>query len=66
METDFIKRDSDDRLLKMQSKLTFNGIHKSYGKYDSYTSQRNELLMDKHIYLEIVVLQVSRKLMYET
>ena len=46
--------------------MTFNGIHKSYGNYDSYTFKQNEVLMDKPIYLGFSVLEVSKLLMYET
>ena len=30
MKLDFIKKDDYKKLIKQQSKLTFNGIHKSY------------------------------------
>ena len=49
-----------------QSKLTFNGIHKSYENYDSYTFKQNEVLMDKPIYLGFSVVELSKLLMYET
>ena len=45
---------------------TFNGIHKSYENYDSYTFKQNELLMDEPIYLGFSVLELSKFLMYET
>ena len=51
---------------KQQSKLTFNGIHKSYKNCDSYTFKQNEVLMDKPIYLGFSVLELSKLLMYET
>ena len=34
---EFIKKSDTDKIIKQQSKLTFNDIHKSYEKYDSYT-----------------------------
>ena len=46
----FVKKDDYIELIKQQSKLTFNGIHKSYENCDSYTFRRNEVLMDKPIY----------------
>ena len=53
-------------MVKWQSKLTFNGIHKCYEKYDSFTFKMNEVLMDKPIYLGFSVLELSKLLMYET
>ena len=52
--------------MKQQSKLTFNGIHKSYENSDSYTFKQNEVLMDEPIYLGFSVLELSKLLMYET
>ena len=46
--------------------MTFNGIHKSYENYDSYTFKQNEVLMDKPIYLGYSVLELSKLIMYET
>ena len=62
----FIKKDEYREIIKQQSKLTFNGIHKSYENYDSYTFKQNEVLMDKPIYLGVTVLELSKLLMYET
>ena len=42
----FIKKDDHREITKQQSKLTFNGIHKSYENCDSYTFKQNEVLMD--------------------
>ena len=53
----FIKKDNYREIIKQQSKLTFNGIHKSYENCDSYTFKQNELLMDKPIYLGFSVLE---------
>ena len=47
----FIKKDDYREIIKQQSKLTFNGIHKSYNNCDSYTFKQNEVLMNKPIYL---------------
>ena len=49
-EVEFIKKDDTDKIMKQQSKLTFNCIHKSYTNYDSYTFKENEFVMDKRIY----------------
>ena len=62
----FIKKDNYREIIKQQSKITFNGIHKSYENCDSYTFKQNEVLMDKPIYLGFTVLELSRLLMYET
>ena len=62
----FIKKDDYREIIKQQSKLTFNGIHKSYENCDSYTFKQNEVLMDKPIYLGLSVLELSKLHMYET
>ena len=54
------------KIIKQQSKLTFNGIHKSYENCDSYTFKQNEVLLDKPNYLEFSVLELGKLLMYET
>ena len=60
----FVKKDAYREIIKQQSNLTFNGIHKSYENCDSYTFKQNEVLMDKPIYLGFSVF--SKLLMYET
>ena len=62
----FVKKDDYREIIKQQSKLTFNGIHKSYGNCYSYTVRQNEVLMDKPIYLGFTVLELSKLHMYET
>ena len=62
----FIEKDDYREIIKQQSKLTFNGIHKSYENCDSYTYKQNEVLMDKPIYLGFSVLELGKLLMYET
>ena len=62
----FVKNDNYREIVKQQSKLTFNGIQKSYENCDSYTFKQNEVLMDKPIYLGFTVLELSKLLMYET
>ena len=52
--------------IKQQSKLTFNGVHKSYENCASYTFNQNEVLIDQPIYLGFSVLELSKLLMYET
>ena len=62
----FVKKDDHREIIKQQSKLTFNGIQKSYENCDSYTFKQKEVLMDKPIYLGFAVLELSKLLMYET
>ena len=48
------------KLIKQQSKLTFNGIHKSCENCDSYTFKQNEVLMDKPFYLGFAVFEINK------
>ena len=50
LKAKLIKKNDVDELRNMQPKLTFNGIHKSYEKHDTYTFKHNEIQMDKPIY----------------
>ena len=40
---EFIKKDDTKNITKEQSKLTFNGIHKSYEICDNYVFKRKEV-----------------------
>ena len=60
LKKNLIKKDDYKEIREQQSKLTFNGIHKSYKKCDSYTFKQNEVLMDKPIYLGFTVLELSK------
>ena len=62
---EFIFKNDTDKIVKQQSKLTFDDIHTSYENYDSYTFKQNEVLMDKPIYLGFAIL-MSKILLYET
>ena len=66
LKINFIKKDEYREIIKQQSKMTFNGIHKSYENCDSYTFKQNEVLMDKPIYRGFSVLELSKLIMYET
>ena len=46
--------------------MTFNGIHKSNENCDISLFKKNEVLMDKPIYLGFAVLELSKLHMYET
>ena len=45
------------KIFEQQSKLTFNGIHKSYKKCDSYTFKQNEVVLDKAMYVGFAILE---------
>ena len=69
LELEFIKKDDYNKIIKpikQQSKLTFNGIQKSYGNCDSYVFKKNEVAMDKPIYLGFAVLEIRKLHIYET
>ena len=66
LELELIKKDNIKDIIKQQSKLTFNGIQKSYEIYYSYIIKRNEVVMDKAIYVGFAILEVSKLHMYET
>ena len=46
LKLEFIKKHEYKKIIKQQSKLTFNGFHKSYENCDSYTFKQKEVLMD--------------------
>ena len=66
IKTEFIKKDDNEKTMKHQSKINFNGIRKSYTNYDSYIFKQNEFLMDKPVHSRFAVLELSKLLMYET
>ena len=66
IKVEFVKNTDERKILKYQSRLDFNGIHKSYQDYDSYIFKSNVVKMEKPIYLGFCILELSRLLMYET
>ena len=66
LDLELIKKDNIKKIINQQSKLTFNGIQKSYENYDSYTLKKNEVVMDKAIYVVFAILELSKLHMYET
>ena len=65
LRLEFIKR-YECKIVIYQSTLTFAGIHKSYENCDSYLFKKNEVKMDKPIYLGFAVLKLSMLHNYET
>ena len=66
LEIELIKKENIKNIIKRQSKLTINGIQKSYENYDSYTFKQSEVVMDKAIYVGFTILELSKLNMYET
>ena len=62
----FFKKNDYREIIKQQSKLTFNGIHKSYENCNNYTFKQIEVLMDKPKYFGFSAPELSILLMYET
>ena len=63
---EIFKKDEYKKIIKQQSKLSFNGIHKSYENCDSCLFRKNEVLLEKPIYLGFAVLELIKLHMYET
>ena len=61
---ELIKKGDIKKIIKQQSKLTFNGTQRSYENYDSYTFKKNEVVMDKAIYVGFAILELSKLHMY--
>ena len=66
LRLEIFKKDDIKNIIKQQSKLTFNGLHKSYENYGSYIFKQNQVVMDKAIYVGFVILELSKLHMYET
>ena len=66
IKVEFAKNTDVKKNLRYQSRLDFNGIHKSYQDYDTYTFKSNVVKMEKPIYLGFCILELSKLLMYET
>ena len=66
LELKLMKKDDIKDIIKIQSKLTFNGIQKSYENCYSFTYKKNEVVMDKAIYVGFAILELSKLHMYET
>ena len=66
LKLELIKKDDIKNIIKQQSKLTFNGLHKSCENYYSYTFKQNQIVMDKVIYVGFAILELNKLHMYET
>ena len=66
LELELFTKDNVKKIINQQSKLTFDGIHKSYENCDSYTFKQNQVVMDKAIYVGFAILELSKLHMYET
>ena len=66
MIIDFNKNCEYKKLIKKQSKLTFNGVHKPYGNCNSYIFKQNEVVMDKAINVGFTFLELGKLHTYET
>ena len=61
-----IEKGDNEKKIERQSKLTFNGIIKSYTKNDSYNFKQNDVSMDNPNYLGFAIIEMSKILSYET
>ena len=66
LRIEFIKNYDYRIVIKQQSKLTFNGIHKSYENCVTCSFEQHEAKMGKPIYLGFAALKFNKLHMYET
>ena len=66
LDLELIKKDNIKKIVDQQSKLTFNGIQKTYENYYSFKYKKNEIVMDKAMYVGFAILELSKLHMYET
>ena len=66
LEIEVLQKHDFKKSINQQSKLTFNGIHKSYENCDSYTFKQNQVVLDKAIYVGFAILELCKLHMYET
>ena len=66
IKVEFAESTDERKILRYQSRLDFNSIHKSYQDYDSYTFKSKIVKMEKPIYKGFTILELSKLLMYET
>ena len=66
LEIEFFKKHDFKNIIKRQSELTFNGIHKSYENCETYTFKQNQVVMNKAICNGFAILELSKLHIYET
>ena len=66
MRLEFFKKYEYKKFIKQQSKMTFDGIHKSYENCDSFSLKQNEVNIDKPNCLGFAALKISKLHKYET
>ena len=66
IKVEFIHNSDERKILRYQSRLDFDGIHKNYQDYHSFMFKTNIIKMEKPIYLGFTILELSKLLMYET
>ena len=49
IKVELVKNTDGRKILKYQSRLDFDGKHRSYQDYDNYTFKRNVIKMEKPI-----------------
>ena len=64
IKVELIRKDDEDKIIKQQSKVTFNGIHKSDTTYGSYTFKQKDFLIDNPNDSGFAALELSKVLMY--
>ena len=55
LRLEFFEKDDIKNFIKPQSKLTFNRTHKPHENCGSFICKKNEVLMDKPVYLGFAV-----------
>ena len=65
IKVEFVKSTDERKVFRYQSRLVFDGIHRSYQDYDSYTFKTIVIRMERPIYLGFAILELSKLLMYE-
>ena len=60
LRLEIFQKDDTRNIIEQQSKLTFNGFHKTYDNCDIHFYGKNEVLFDKSLYLGFTVLELSK------
>ena len=65
LNLDLIDKSDTHRILNRQSKISFDDKIAEYGKFSSYSFNKESIKFAKRIYVGISVLELSKLLMYE-